>query len=86
MSFGKREKRLKAKLAKVGVKISINGKAFSSRNTRKKNFLSPQRELNPYDLPEYHWGLRKFFSEYFDLSSLLCYLHFIQVTNPFVKH
>ena len=23
------------------------------------------------------------FSEYFDLTALLCYLHFIQVTNPF---
>ena len=29
------------------------------------------------------WGLRKN-SEYFDLRTLLHYLHFIQVTNPFI--
>ena len=28
-------------------------------------------------------GLEKSFSEYFDLRTLLHYLHFIQVTNPF---
>ena len=28
-------------------KVYINGKAFSSGNTQKKNFLSPQRESNP---------------------------------------
>ena len=32
------------------------------------------------------WGLREFFSEYFDLRTLLHYLHFIQVTNSFITH
>ena len=30
-------------------------------------------------------GLEKSFSEYFDLRMLLHYLHFIQVTNPFIE-
>ena len=29
-------------------------------------------------------GSENYFSEYFDLRTLLHYLHFIQVTNPFI--
>ena len=31
-------------------------------------------------------GSEKSFSEYFDLRTLLHYLHFIQVTKPFIMH
>ena len=109
-----------------------NGESFSIRNTQKKTFLRPQRELNPwpsripfgrsnhwsmgdswwalqygrtrvtykelvYDLAHHefpiapsvvgasngileghwfnsHWGSENYFSEYFDLRTLLCYL------------
>ena len=30
------------------------------------------------------WGSENSFSEYFDLRTLLHYLHFIQVSNPFI--
>ena len=96
-----------------------NEEAFSSQNTQKKNFLSPQRESNPWpsryqlnalttelwetrgeqghilERPTGIWKVmgstpvgdsENSFSEYFDLRTLLHYLHFIQVTNPFINN
>ena len=53
---------------------------FSSRNTQKKNFLSSSKVMDSTPLG----CSENSFSEYFDLRTLLCYLHFFQVTNPFI--
>ena len=38
-------------------KVYINGKAFSSGNTQKKNFLSPPNGSQTHDLPDTGWTL-----------------------------
>ena len=59
----------------------LRGKLGTSQLTMKK---CSQVEILRKEFSEPPTGSENSFSEYFDLRTLLHYLHFIQVTNPFI--